>query len=85
MESKKEFPQQLDHTLGKSGESLSTGQKQLFCLARALLKQASILLIDEATANVDPFTDKLIQETIRKRQLSIFQLNKNATNFKISL
>ena len=57
----------LDYTLNYRGTNLSAGEKQLICLARVLLQDSKIIMLDEPTAHVDPKTEKIIHQTIREK------------------
>jgi ATP-binding cassette subfamily B protein len=71
------LPQQLDTSVGERGVKLSIGEKQRLSIARALLKDPPVLILDEATASVDSTTERLIQSALER-------LMKRRTSFVIA-
>ena len=60
------FDQGLDTNLGSGGESISLGQKQLIAFMRAVLRNPDLLILDEATANIDTMTEQILQEILNR-------------------
>ena len=72
-----EMPKGYQSTVGESGNKLSGGQKQRLSIARAILKNPPILILDEATSSLDTQSEKLVQEALN-------ELMKNRTSLVIA-
>ncbi|MEA3344896.1 MAG: ATP-binding cassette domain-containing protein, partial [Chloroflexota bacterium] len=71
------LPEGYDTEVRERGEKLSIGERQLICLARALIADPRILILDEATSSVDPYTELIIQDALE-------ELFKGRTSFVIA-
>jgi subfamily B ATP-binding cassette protein MsbA len=79
------LPQGLDTNIGKMGDRLSAGQRQRIAIARAILKKPKILILDEATSNLDPQSERLVKSALKKimqNQTTIFITHKLETAIK---
>jgi ABC-type multidrug transport system fused ATPase/permease subunit len=80
------LPQAYDEVMAERGTTLSTGQKQLLCFARALARDPRVLILDEATSSIDPATERLIQnaiETLLRGRTSIVVAHRLSTIQKV--
>ena len=77
-----ELPDGIDTVLGRSGDTLSVGQKQRLCIARGLIRDTSVLILDEPTAALDPHTENALVRALRaaaKDQLVIIIAHRLST------
>lgn len=76
------LPEGLDTVLGRSGDTLSVGQKQRLCIARGLLRNTPVIILDEPTAALDPQTEQALVESlqsIRKDKLIVIVAHRLST------
>jgi len=81
-----ELPSGYDEVMAERGATLSTGQKQLLCFARALARDPKVLILDEATSSVDPATERLIQraiDTLMRGRTSVIVAHRLSTIQKV--